>query len=50
MPLAEILAELERCAGTQFDPTVVQAFIRIADRENFDPGHINHPLDLLAAS
>jgi two-component system, cell cycle response regulator len=26
MPIAEALAELERCAGTQFDPRVVAAF------------------------
>ncbi len=30
--LDEIVAELERCAETQFDPAVVQAFIRIAER------------------
>jgi diguanylate cyclase (GGDEF)-like protein/putative nucleotidyltransferase with HDIG domain len=35
--LDEIVAELERCAEAQFDPAVVQAFIRIAKRggENF---------------
>ena len=27
----ETLAEIERCAGTQFDPDVVDAFLRIAD-------------------
>lgn len=27
MPDAAALAELERCAGTQFDPDVVRAFI-----------------------
>jgi len=27
---AEALAELERCAGTQFDPTVVAAFVATA--------------------
>jgi two-component system, cell cycle response regulator len=26
MPISEALAELERCAGTQFDPRVVAAF------------------------
>jgi len=35
--LDEVVAELERCAEAQFDPAVVQAFIRIAERrgENF---------------
>ena len=27
------LAELRRCAGTQFDPAVVEAFCRVADRD-----------------
>jgi len=27
-PMAEIIAELERCSGTQFDPDVVSAFIK----------------------
>lgn len=29
----EIIAELERCAGSQFDPAVVEAFRRISQRE-----------------
>ncbi len=29
----EIVAELQRCAGTQFDPEVAEAFIRVARRE-----------------
>jgi putative nucleotidyltransferase with HDIG domain len=33
IPLNEIMVELRSCAGTQFDPTVVQAFINIAERE-----------------
>ena len=32
MPFAEIMAELEQCAGTHFDPDVVQTFVRIAGR------------------
>lgn len=27
------LTELKRCAGSQFDPQVVEAFVRVADRE-----------------
>jgi response regulator RpfG family c-di-GMP phosphodiesterase len=30
--VGEALAEIRRCAGTQFDPAVVQAFLRAADR------------------
>jgi two-component system, cell cycle response regulator len=29
---AEALAELQRCAGAQFDPAVVEAFCRVAER------------------
>jgi diguanylate cyclase (GGDEF)-like protein len=29
----EIVVELRRCAGTQFDPAVVEEFIRMAERE-----------------
>ena len=29
----QIIAELERCAGTQFDPAVADAFIRVVRRE-----------------
>ncbi len=32
-----IIAELKRCAGVQFDPIVVGAFVRVAEREN---GHL----------
>ncbi|HEY64132.1 MAG TPA: diguanylate cyclase [Caldilineae bacterium] len=32
----EILEELQRCAGTQFDPAVVQAFVRVIEREGKD--------------
>jgi putative nucleotidyltransferase with HDIG domain len=31
-----ILAELKRCAGTQFDPLVVEAFVQIIEREGED--------------
>jgi two-component system, cell cycle response regulator len=33
MPYADALAELQRCSGTQFDPTVVAAFMTLADEE-----------------
>ena len=33
----EALAELQRCAGTQFDPAVVDAFTRVLESEVLDP-------------
>lgn len=33
MSLDEIIAEVKRCAGTQFDPAVAASFVRIAERE-----------------
>ncbi|MEA2576327.1 MAG: hypothetical protein QOH93_3625 [Chloroflexia bacterium] len=33
MSLDEVIAEVKRCAGTQFDPDVASAFVRIAERE-----------------
>ncbi len=33
MSLDEIIAEVKRCANTQFDPSVAAAFVRIAERE-----------------
>ena len=30
---SEALGELYRCAGTQFDPEVVEAFARVLERE-----------------
>lgn len=35
-PVATALAELERCAGTQFDPRMVQALIRALDRHGWE--------------
>lgn len=29
----EIIAEVQRCAGNQFDPMVAEAFVRVAERE-----------------
>ncbi len=36
MALDEILAELQRCSGTQFDPAIVEAFIKIVEQEGED--------------
>ena len=36
MPEHEARAELERCSGTQFDPSVVEAFLLALDGEQ-DP-------------
>ena len=33
MPFSTIVTELKQCAGSQFDPAVAEAFIRIAERE-----------------
>ena len=33
MSLAEVITEVKRCAGTQFDPAVADSFCRIAERE-----------------
>ena len=37
MSEADALAELRRCAGTQFDPMVVEAFCRVLAREHPAP-------------
>lgn len=33
MSVPEMLAEVQRCSGTQFDPGVVEAFTRVVERE-----------------
>jgi diguanylate cyclase (GGDEF)-like protein/putative nucleotidyltransferase with HDIG domain len=35
-PFDEIISEVKRCSGTQFDPQVVEAFLQIAEREGAD--------------
>jgi putative nucleotidyltransferase with HDIG domain len=37
--LDEVVAELERCVGTQFDPAVVLAFMRVAERRGENVAH-----------
>jgi len=34
LPVAEARAELQRCAGRQYDPQVVEAFLCVLDEEN----------------
>ncbi|WP_370146798.1 HD-GYP domain-containing protein [Streptacidiphilus sp. EB129] len=36
-PLNEAVAELERCAGSQFDPAMVDALVRALDRHGWEP-------------
>jgi putative nucleotidyltransferase with HDIG domain len=33
MSVGEMVAEIKRCSGTQFDPAVAEAFIRVVERE-----------------
>jgi putative nucleotidyltransferase with HDIG domain len=39
IPPAEAEAELKRCAGTQFDPTIVEAFLRVLHRNGGSASH-----------
>jgi HD-GYP domain-containing protein (c-di-GMP phosphodiesterase class II) len=34
LSLTEIVNELRRCAGTQFDPQIVEVFIRVANQHS----------------
>jgi putative nucleotidyltransferase with HDIG domain len=36
LTLDQIVAELRRCAGTQFDPAVVEAFVKVTERRGSD--------------
>jgi response regulator RpfG family c-di-GMP phosphodiesterase len=40
VPLAATVAELQRCAGSQFDPRVVEAFVAAVDDGAIDPAAI----------
>ena len=44
-PLDEALAEIERCAGTQFDPAVVRAFLAVP-LDRIEAIHANAPFGL----
>jgi diguanylate cyclase (GGDEF)-like protein len=33
MSIGELMSEVKRCSGTQFDPAVVEAFVRVVERE-----------------
>lgn len=40
VPVAATLTELLRCSGTQFDPAVVDAFVKAAERGEITPGDV----------
>ena len=37
---ADAIRELRRCSGSQFDPTVVGAFLRVLSGDRFDPSQV----------
>jgi HD-GYP domain-containing protein (c-di-GMP phosphodiesterase class II) len=41
LPPSEAIARLQRAAGSQFDPVVVDAFIRLDRAGRIDTGHRN---------
>lgn len=40
VPLDATIAELQRCSGAQFDPRIVDAFLKAIERGEIDPAHI----------
>ncbi|WP_416370647.1 HD-GYP domain-containing protein [Streptomyces sp. PR69] len=48
-PVAEAVAELERCAGTQFDPRMVRALVRALRRHGWHPEATAEPAAETAA-
>ena len=47
--VTEARAELQRCAGSQFDPRVVEAFLRVLDRDENDTPYIGVDQELARA-
>ena len=48
MPVAEAVAELRRCSGTQFDPNVVDALLAVVGDPGWqltlhEPAHVPAP-------
>jgi diguanylate cyclase (GGDEF)-like protein len=43
MPVSQAMAELARCAGTQFDPAVVDAFALVIEQRRTLPGVLPEP-------
>jgi HD-GYP domain-containing protein (c-di-GMP phosphodiesterase class II) len=44
-PVPEALAELERCAGSQFDPAMVTALVRALERTHWQPALLGREAD-----
>ncbi len=42
MPEADAITELKRCSGTQFDPHVVEVFVRLLEREELPKEEVAH--------
>jgi HD-GYP domain-containing protein (c-di-GMP phosphodiesterase class II) len=52
LPVADAIAELERCSGSQFDPAVVAALVAVtvAPRAPANGGHLGSGSDRMAGS